>query len=95
MSVNTTVWGLEGSTLTPGMEWVAMNDLDRRRRSAGTLAKAVQKLCIPSIRVSKSGRPPKGCAGLQLRSSPRTASAAMTWRGGLVFHMTPVRMVSL
>ena len=37
--------------------------------------------------------PPNGCTGLQLRLTPMTSSAAVTWRGGLVFHCAPCLMV--
>ena len=42
---------------------------------------------------SKSAIPPKVCGlGLQARLIPRTTSCAVTGRGGLVFHITPLRM---
>ena len=47
------------------------------------------------MRVWKSGRPPNGCAGLQVRLTPRTTSAAVTWRAGVVFHIAPLRIVNL
>src|SRR5438034_793088 len=60
-----------------------------------SLANLVQKDWYPTIRVSKSGRPPNGCTGLHARSRPRSASAAVTCRGGVVFHMAPVRIVTV
>ena len=45
---------------------------------------------------SKSAMPPKEAGlGLQARLIPRTTSAAVTGRGGLVFHITPLRMVTV
>ena len=45
---------------------------------------------------SKSAMPPKLTGlGLQARLIPRTTSAAVTARGGLVFHITPLRMVTV
>ena len=45
---------------------------------------------------SKSAMPPKAAGlGLQARLMPRTTSAAVTGRGGLVFHITPLRMVTV
>ena len=45
---------------------------------------------------SKSAIPPKVCGlGLQARLIPRTTSCAVTGRGGLVFHITPPRMVTV
>ena len=44
---------------------------------------------------SKSAMPPKLTGlGLQARLIPRTTSAAVTARAGLVFHITPLRMVT-
>ena len=54
----------------------------------------MQKSVYPIRTPEKSGWPPNGVAGLQLRLTPRTTSAALTWRGGVVFHMAPVRMVT-
>ena len=45
---------------------------------------------------SKSAMPPKKTGlGLQARLIPRTTSAAVTARGGLVFHITPLRRVTV
>ena len=45
---------------------------------------------------SKSAMPPKKTGlGLQARLIPRTTSAAVTGRGGLVFHITPLRRVTV
>ncbi len=45
---------------------------------------------------SKSAMPPKLTGlGLQARLMPSTTSAAVTGRGGVVFHMIPLRMVTV
>ena len=45
---------------------------------------------------SKSAMPPKVYGlGLQARLIPRTTSCAVTGRGGLVFHISPLRMVTV
>ena len=60
-----------------------------------TLAKPLQKVWYPTISASKSGRPPNGCVGLQDRLRPSRASAAVTWRAGLVSQSAPERMVTV
>ena len=60
-----------------------------------TLAKPSQNAWYPAISDSKSGRPPNGCVGLHDRLSPRSASAAVTCRGGEVSHIAPVRIVTV
>src|SRR6266542_1730602 len=59
------------------------------------LANPLQKAWYPTIRDSKSGRPPNGCTGLQARFRPSTASAAVTGVGGEVSHCAPARMVTV
>ena len=45
---------------------------------------------------SKSAMPPKKTGlGLHARLMPRTTSAAVTGRGGFVFHITPLRRVTV
>ena len=45
---------------------------------------------------SKSAMPPKLTGlGLQARLIPRTTSAAVTARAGFVFHITPLRTVTV
>ena len=45
---------------------------------------------------SKSAMPPKLTGlGLQARLMPRTTSAAVTARAGFVFHITPLRTVTV
>jgi len=56
----------------------------------------VQNALRPWMVASKSAMPPKKAGlGLQPRLIPRTTSAAVTARGGLVFHITPSRMVTV
>ena len=89
-SVNTTV--RSSFAMTPGSGVASMYFLiDGASWPAS--ANPSQNCLKPAIRSWKSGRPPNGCAGLQLRLTPITASAAVTWRGGLVFHCAPCLMV--
>ena len=45
---------------------------------------------------SKSAMPPKKTGlGLHARLIPRTTSATVTGRGGFVFHITPLRRVTV
>ena len=45
---------------------------------------------------SKSAMPPKKTGlGLHARLMPRTTSATVTGRGGFVFHITPLRRVTV
>ena len=91
-SVNTTV--RSSFATTPGSGVASMYFLiDGASWPAS--ANPSQNCLKPAMRSWKSGRPPNGWAGLQLRLTPITASAAVTWRGGLVFHCTPCLMVSV
>ena len=47
---------------------------------------------MPTIVVSKYPGAPTGEAGLHSILNSRTKSSEVTWRGGLVFHITPFLM---
>src|SRR5437879_207238 len=59
----------------------------------GALVKPSENALYPTIRFAKSGMPPKGCTGFAVRLTPRTTSAAVTWRAGVVLHLAPGRIL--
>src|SRR5689334_17930755 len=59
----------------------------------GALAKPSANFWYPSIRSAKSGVPPNGWTGFAVRFTPRTTSAAVIWRAGVVPHLAPGRIL--
>ena len=76
--VKTTVWGSAGSTATPESAVLFWYAAIAEADLGSTLAKPVQKASRPAMRAWKSGSPPNGWAGLHVRLTPRTMSAAVT-----------------
>jgi hypothetical protein len=66
-----------------------------RRRDLGTCLKRWQNFVIPAMTDSRSGAAPDGWTGLQLISTPRTTSAAVTCRGGEVSQRARGRIVTV